>query len=228
MKVFGILGGMGPKATMLLMNKVFELVQAEDDKDHIPLIVHQNTQVPSRIKAIIDGTGKSPLPVLKKMAHDLQIVGSDFLAMPCNTAHYYFDDIQSGVEIPILNMIEITIDTLKRRKFKKIGLLASPAVERMAVFEPHFENKQLTAQYADEEIMLDLIKQIKKDNFNIDLENTFLSECQNLIDEGCDGLLIACTELSLVSSILPAEMNWVDSLDCLSRSIVSTAKISEY
>ena len=89
MKTVGILGGMGPEATVLLMQKIIAGVKAEDDRHHIPMIIHQNTQVPSRIKRLIEGNGDDPGPILKQMALDLQNMKCDFLAMPCNTAHYY-------------------------------------------------------------------------------------------------------------------------------------------
>ena len=72
MKTVGILGGMGPEATILLMQKCLDAIDAKDDADHIPLIVHQNPQVPSRIAALIEGTGDDPAPVLKAMANDLK------------------------------------------------------------------------------------------------------------------------------------------------------------
>ena len=76
MKTVGILGGMGPEATILLMQKVMAAVPARDDADHVPLIVHQNPQVPSRIKALIEGTGEDPGPTLARMARDLQAAGA--------------------------------------------------------------------------------------------------------------------------------------------------------
>jgi aspartate racemase len=89
MKPVGILGGMGPEATVHLMQMVIDAVAARDDADHVPLIVHQNPAVPSRIRRLIDGTGDDPGPVLAQMARDLAAAGAVALAMPCNTAHAY-------------------------------------------------------------------------------------------------------------------------------------------
>ena len=82
MKTVGILGGMGPEATILLMQKVLAAVPARDDADHVPLLVHQNPQVPSRIRALIQGGGEDPGPVLAHMARDLEAGGAQALAMP--------------------------------------------------------------------------------------------------------------------------------------------------
>ena len=85
MRRVGILGGMGPQATILIMQKLIACVSAEDDSDHIPLIVDQNPQVPSRIAHLIEGMGADPGPVLAGMARRLVAAGAEALAMPCNT-----------------------------------------------------------------------------------------------------------------------------------------------
>ena len=84
----GILGGMGPEATVLLMSRIIARTPAADDRDHVPLFVDNNTQVPSRIAALIEGTGEDPGPVLADMARRLEANGAEALAMPCNTAHH--------------------------------------------------------------------------------------------------------------------------------------------
>ena len=223
MQCVGILGGMGPQATLLLMTKVFEAVSVQDDNQHIPLIVHQNTQVPSRIKFLIDGGKDDPLPVLKKMACDLEVVGCNLLAMPCNTAHFFYQEISSCVDVPFLNMIESSSLELKRRGLKKVGILASPAVRLVKVFDPYFNAYGLEQVYADDVVMLKMIKNIKKNVISPDLINDLVTESNKLIDEGCDGLLVACTEISLVVQHIPKPIIWIDSLNCLTKQIILEA-----
>ncbi|MEM6545430.1 MAG: aspartate/glutamate racemase family protein, partial [Pseudomonadota bacterium] len=104
MKTVGIIGGMGPEATVDLMSRVIALTPATDDADHIPMLVDNNSQVPSRIAALLEGTGTSPEPVLIAMAERLQHMGAQLLAMPCNTAHHYHQAVQAAVQIPFLDM----------------------------------------------------------------------------------------------------------------------------
>ena len=106
----GILGGMGPGATILVMQKVLAAVYADDDADHVPLIVDQNSQVPSRIKHLIEGTGSDPAPVLADMARRLAAGGAEAVAVPCNTAHHYAPTIRAAVDLPFLDMIELSVD----------------------------------------------------------------------------------------------------------------------
>ncbi|MBD3766209.1 MAG: aspartate/glutamate racemase family protein, partial [Rhodobacterales bacterium] len=110
LRCVGILGGMGPEATVLLMQKVIAAVPARDDADHVPLLVDQNPQVPSRIRHLIDGTGESPAPALVAMARRLTAAGAQALAMPCNTAHHYAPAIRAAVDLPFLDMVALSAD----------------------------------------------------------------------------------------------------------------------
>ncbi|WP_137699415.1 cysteate racemase [Marimonas lutisalis] len=214
MKPVGILGGMGPEATILLMQKVLGAVDAKDDADHVPLIVHQNPQVPSRIAALIEGTGESPAPVLAQMARDLKAAGAQALAMPCNTAHAY-KDAPAGEGLPFLDMIELTAARLKGR----VGMLASPAVRRAGVFDAAFAARGITAHWAEEEALLQLIRDVKAGRGEA---RELVRIAQSMLSE-CDMLLVACTELSLMTGALEG-MPWVDSLDCLVDEIVGFAR----
>ena len=103
-KRVGILGGMGPQATLLLQQRVLDSVQAEDDVSHLPLLIDMNPQIPSRLDWILHQQGEDPAPVLAKMAQGLETAGAQALAMPCNTAHHFSQSITNAVSIPFLNM----------------------------------------------------------------------------------------------------------------------------
>ena len=224
MKTVGILGGMGPQATVLLMQKIINSVDAKDDGHHIPMVVCQNTQVPSRIRRILESEGEDPLPILQRMALDLQNLQCDFLAMPCNTAHYYHSAISKTVRIPLLNMIELSVQQLSNGDLKKIGILASPAVKAVGVFDKSFEKSGLKFQFSkNHSNMLNMIKNIKRGEIGPSVIDTFTFESSQLFNDGCDALLIACTELSLLRKHLPRDIVCVDTLDSLTKKIVSLA-----
>src|ERR1700704_295508 len=100
-RVVGIIGGMGPEATVDLMRRIIAKTLAQDDQDHIHLIVESNPKIPSRIAHLIDKTGADPTPELIRIARNLQRAGADALAMPCNTAHAYAASIRAAVGIPL-------------------------------------------------------------------------------------------------------------------------------
>lgn len=224
MKTVGILGGMGPEATVLLMQKLLAAVPARDDADHIPLIVHQNPAVPSRIARLINGTGEDPAPVLVQMARELALAGAQALAMPCNTAHAYADQISAATNLPFLDMRAATFSRLRNSYYPgtRIGVLASPAVRRVGVYDQLFKDSGLVPVFlADDARLLALIRLVKSgDTGPMALaEMADIAKSLALIS---DCLLIACTELSLLTSVL-ADMPWIDSMDCLVSSIIAYA-----
>src|SRR5262245_18952644 len=110
--VIGILGGMGPAATIDLMRRVMEATPASDHADHVHLLVDQNPKVPSRIDALINRTGPSPADELVRMARALETQGATALAIACNTAHGYADEIARAVAIPLLDMVQLTAESV--------------------------------------------------------------------------------------------------------------------
>ena len=106
------MGGMGPQATVDLMTKVIEATPSAEEADHIRMLVDCNPQVPDRTAAILAGA-TSPGPVLAGMARGLVSCGAELLAMPCNTAHAFLDDITAAVDVPVLDMIEMTVEAAR-------------------------------------------------------------------------------------------------------------------
>ncbi|QYX57834.1 amino acid racemase [Roseovarius sp. SCSIO 43702] len=228
MRPVGILGGMGPEATILLMQKVLRAVEARDDADHLPLIVHQNPQVPSRIAALIDGSGADPAPVLAGMARDLARAGAEALAMPCNTAHHYAGAVREASDLPFLDMLALTTAALSAKGVQRVGMLASPALRKVGVCAPYFESAGLLPIWGrDEDEMLAIIRAVKAGVEPGALEARLNVLAADVKRDGADHLLVACTELSLLTGGLGPREGWTDSLDCLVTGIVVFARGGE-
>src|SRR5690554_1747344 len=103
MKSIGIIGGMGPLATCDLFGKIINNTNARIDQDHIHVYIDNNTEIPDRTAAILYG-GKSPVAQLVRSAIKLESMGADALIMPCNTAHYFYDEVIKYVNIPMIHM----------------------------------------------------------------------------------------------------------------------------
>ncbi|HSG57386.1 MAG TPA: amino acid racemase [Paracoccaceae bacterium] len=230
MRPVGILGGMGPEATILLMQKCLAAVASTatgplDDADHIPLIVHQNPQVPSRIARLIEGQGPDPAPVLAQMARDLAAAGAQALAMPCNTAHHYADSLRAATALPFLDMITATADHLTQARARRIGMLASPATRLTGVFDRALAAQGLVPVWlSDDAPLLDLIRAVKAGQPLSGLAPRMTALCGLAVTRGADHLLVACTELSLLTDALPEGVPATDSLDCLTSQIVAFAR----
>jgi aspartate racemase len=216
MNTVGILGGMGPEATVLLMSRLLRAVDARDDDDHIPLIVHQNPAVPSRIRRLIEGTGEDPGPVLAQMARDLQAAGAEALAMPCNTAHAYAPQITAATPLPFLDMRAATVAALPKGR---VAMLASPAVRLTGAFDAAFAGAGITPVWPEDEgPVLALIRRVKSG----DTGPATHQAMAELAGAAEGHVLVACTELSLLTGALRGP--FTDSLDCLVGAIRDFAR----
>jgi len=211
-----------------LMRRVIRATPAADDCDHIHLVVDNNPQVPSRIKALIEKKGQSPLPCLQDMAHKLENRGVDFLAMPCNTAHYYHAQIQNIVGLPLLDMIGISVAaTLKDSpQIGTAGILASSAVLDLGLYDQEFASHNVAVVHPEKEPqqrLMQAIRTVKTDNYG-SLEHKSLKEAaDSLMTQGAEILLIACTELSILAGELTSSVRCYDTAQLLAEAIVQKA-----
>ena len=224
----GILGGMGPEATVDLQRRVIELTPATGDGDHIRMLVDCDPSVPSRIAAIIEGSGPSPAPALIAMARGLVTQGADFLCMPCNTAHHYFHDIASQSPVPMINLLEIAAERVHRAqpRQRRVGLLASTALQITSLYEPYFQARDKELLYPapqTQERLMDLILATKGQQQQLPAD--ILGDAAGqLINAGAQCLMIACTELSLYTAQLQGlPVAVFDTADLLAREVVDRA-----
>nr|WP_082708747.1 amino acid racemase [Marinobacterium profundum] len=228
-KVVGIIGGMGPEATVDLMQRVIEATSVEDDADHIHMLVDNNPKVPSRIKALIEGTGISPGPCMAGMAQGLEQQGADFLVIPCNTAHHYYEEVAASVSVPVINLIQLAADTIRARQpeLKKVGLLASSALRMIKLYEPWCDALGIEIVYPEtscQDSVMQLIRDVKAGRSTDAQIVEYNAAAQNLQAQGAQCLLIACTELSVLDDKLASDLPVYDASDLLAREIVRRVK----
>lgn len=222
MRRVGILGGMGPQATILLMQKVIDATPATDDADHLPLIVDQNPQVPSRIRRLIEGTGDDPGPVLAEMARRLVTAGAEALAMPCNTAHHYASQIRAATEAPFIDMVDLSVRHAARLAGTgaSVGILGSPAVRRIGLFDAPLAALGVQPLYhTDEDALLSAIRLIKAAGPGPEARATLRAASDALLRRGAKVQMIACTEYSLLADATADGATAFDTLDILVAAI---------
>ena len=222
----GILGGMGPSATVVLMQRLIDAVDARDDAGHIPLLVDQNTQVPSRIKWLVEGEGESPEATLVAMAQRLERAGASALAMPCNTAHAFAEAIRNAVAIPLLDMVALTCARAAAvaGPGARVGVLASPALVALGVYERALAGYGLDARHlTDADAALDVIRGVKAGEVGAGQRQRFRALSQGLLDAGASVQLIACSEFSIIAEAASPRAIAFDALDCLVEGIVDFA-----
>jgi len=221
-RVVGIIGGMGPEATLDLMRRVLAKTPANDDQDHIHLIVESNPKIPSRIAHLIEGTGADPTPELIRIAVNLQRAGAEALAIPCNTAHAYAHSIRRAVSIPLLDMVQLTVDQIAGSpRIARVGLLASTATLATELYAKAFAAHGLAIVHpvAQEEVM-SLIKAVKRGETGLPTQVKLGRLALDLARQA-DVLLIGCSELSVIAA--GVTVPFVDSLDVQAQAIVNFA-----
>lgn len=158
-KTIGIIGGMGPEATVDSFHWIIRHTPAKTDQDHIRVLIDSNPQIPSRVNAILKN-GPTPLPLLIHTAQGLQKAGADILIMPCNTADLYVEDIRKQIEIPLISIVEETVNyvTESYPTIKKVGILATEATLRAGIYQKLFLKRNIELiHHSDHHAIIDEI-----------------------------------------------------------------------
>jgi len=202
--ITGILGGMGPEATLECFKSIINQTPAKTDQEHLPVIIDNNPQIPDRTEAILHD-GVSPVPLLQRSARRLESAGADFIIIPCNTAHYFIDKIEKVVDTPILNMIMATIEELQPDSIA--GLLATSGTIETGVYDEYSREREdveiITPTERDQNIVMEVIygeKGIKAGYKTTKNKNKLLKVAAGLKKRGAQAIIAGCTELRLVLS----------------------------
>ncbi len=228
MKKIGIIGGMGPLATADLFTKIIKSSDATCDREHIPIIIDNNTKIPDRTAAIL-GEGEDPLNEMSCSAKTLEKAGADFLVMSCNTAHYFYNELIKEVKIPILNMIEETAKYILKKDptVKKVGLLSTTGTTKGKVYESVFKkyNIEVISPNDEEksEVMHLIYKVIK--NWDSTYNPIKIKEIIKKMEKmGAENIILGCTELPIAMEFFKIEGKFYDPTSILALSAVERAK----
>ncbi len=221
-KTIGIVGGMGPLATSDLFRKIVEVTDAKSDQEHVRVCIDNNTEIPDRTAAILNG-GEDPVPEMVKSAVRLQGMGADVLIMPCNTAHYFYDRLIPFVDTPFLNMIEETAKEIKRRGIKKVGLLATDGTCRSGVYKNVFDamgiEMCMPSPDKQKSVMDVIYKGVKAGNLSIELTG-FYEDMDELFEKGAKTLILGCTELPVAFDLFKIDRPNIDPTLVLAAAAV--------
>lgn len=222
----GVLGGMGPDATVDFMARVLDATEAGSDQDHIRLLVEHNPKVPNRQRALLD-KAESPVPALVSMAARLEAMDCDFLVMPCNTAHAFATDIRAAAAIPLLSIIDVTMAAVLASGHRGVGLLASAACLDSSVYQDAFAAAGLrpvlpsSAELAE---LTALLAAIKRGDHGAGVASGMLALTQSLIEQGAPAIVLGCTEIPLVLDPGDLDVPVFSSTALLAAATVRLAK----
>lgn len=211
-KTIGIIGGMGPLATVDLFEKIVAHTKAASDQEHLHVLIDSNTAIPDRTAALLRG-GADPLPELVKSAGRLEKMGADVLIMPCNTAHNYYDGIAAAVSVPVLHMVRLTAAALADRGVKRAGLLATDGTVQTGIYQRSFEGsgvELLTPDEAGQRAVMEMIYQgVKAGNMAFDA-GPARAAMERLLSAGAEVLILGCTELPLAVKLYGIDLPAAD------------------
>ena len=198
-KKLGIIGGMGPLAAAFFYRAVVEHTEALSDQEHIITYMISDPTIPKRVEYILGENSESPLGALIDTAVKLEEMGAEIIAMPCVTAHFFYEKISSSVSVPVINMLDETVRYLKIMGINSAGILATRATIKSAIVQAALEKAGIEAVLPKEEeneiISRVIFEEIKKGQ-KADTDS-LLGVMDSLIERGAGKCLIACTDLSV-------------------------------
>jgi len=226
-RLAGVIGGMGPDATVDFMAKVIAYTPADRDQDHVRMLIDHNPHVPNRQDAILSD-GDDPGPALVSMAAGLEAAGAEFLVMPCNTAHVFQDAIRGAINIPLISIIDETISAIAEKlpDADAVGVLATDGCLRAGIYQAAFVDNGLTSVLPTggelEELMI-LIGRIKAGDRGDGVVDRMGKLARALVGRGAQVIVAGCTEIPLVLDDKMLSVPLISSTDVLARKTVALA-----
>ena len=224
--MIGVLGGMGPAATVDFLAKLIRLTPARRDQDHVPVVVVSDPRVPDRIGPIMEGCGPSPLDALRRGIRTLEQAGAACIAIPCHTAHFWYDQMVASARVPILHIVDAVLADLARDDAAQgpVGLLATAATLEAGFYQERLgaAGYDCAVPAADVTTMcvLPAITLVKHDRAD-DAASLLCRAVDHLRMRGARTVLLACTELPLALAAVPDPPACVDATEALARACIA-------
>ncbi|AVK86224.1 aspartate racemase [Lysinibacillus sp. B2A1] len=221
-QTLGIIGGVGPLATMFIGEMIVRRTKAKKDQEHLHTIIDNDTNIPDRTAFILDKTKENPVPVIIDDARKLASIGANMIAIPCNTAHTFYDEIAEGSPVPVLHMIRETAKRAYDLGAKRVGILATTGTLTSRMYQTALEEYGLTPVVPDEPIkekVMSIIYDFVKAGKDVSAEEWQPIE-EAMLELNCDRIVLGCTELSIVNRDLKLNDKYIDSLIVLAECAI--------
>lgn len=220
--ILGILGGLGPMSSVYFYELITAHTVARRDQEHIDIVLSSRASTPDRTDYIMGKSTDSPLPYMVEEALRLEAYGADVIVIPCNTAHYFIDEVRRSVKIPVPSIIEETAEYIKQCGYQKAGIMATRGTVVSGSYQQKLEQLGLEWEIpgeTDQEYLHSLIYDDIKSGRKPNMEH-FLTAAENLRKKGCDVLILGCTELSLIKETEEMDIPFADSLKILAHKAI--------
>lgn len=219
--VLGVLGGLGPGATVSFMQEIVDRTPAEKDQDHLEMIVYNDPKVPDR-NYPEQRSGSGPLPRLLRNAGRLEEAGADFIVIASNTTHRYHDDIASSVEVPVPHMLSLVEERVSASDIETAGVLTTTTAMELGLFEEAFAGSGIDLVYPEDmEQVMDSIYTYKRGDHQ-EAQRLMDSTVKQLSDRDVGCIILGCTEFSALP--WEWELDGIDPASVLATHCIEFAK----
>ena len=221
-KILGVIGGLGPLATAHFMELTVHMTDVAEDQQHLPMILYSMPYIPDRTAHILDNSKENPLPEMLRIGNVLCQQGADCIAIPCITAHYFFDRLEKDIPAPIINGVRETVRHLKEKGISKVGIMATSGTVQSGIFHRELTAQGLEPVVPDEkgqEAVMHLIFRNVKAGVPVDMD-LFAAATENLRSRGAEAIILGCTELSLIKRDHKIGPGFIDAMEVLAQQAV--------
>lgn len=222
----GVMGGLGPMASVYFYKMVVDMTDAKTDQEHVDMIITNRATTPDRSAYILGQSSDNPVFKLIGDARGLEKFGVDFIVITCNTAHYFYEKINESVEIPVLSIVEETVKYAKENGHKKLGILATTGNINTELYQSmckRFDMDYFILDDKRQEKVMEIIYDDIKSGKPADMDK-FYKLVDHLKENGCDGIVLGCTELSILKNDNNLDGGfYIDSLEVLARQTIIKA-----
>ncbi|MCK4401079.1 amino acid racemase [bacterium] len=230
-KIIGIIGGMGPAATSDIFQRILQLTSVKNDQEHIHIIIDNNPKIPDRSQAIFE-KGESPVPALIESGKMLEQAKANFIIIPCNTAHFFYDELKGHLKIPIVHMIREVAKKIHKEypDIRKAGLLSTQGTIKAGLYQKELMDFGIEVIKPDERaqnMVTEAIygtKGIKCGYLEGKSKKLIYNAIDNLINNGAELIIGGCTEIPLVVDSETVPIPFINSNQVLAEAAVSIAK----
>ena len=221
--MLGVLGGMGPMATVDFMRKFVQNTPAACDQDHIPMIVCSAANIPDRTAAIL-GEGVDPFRAMRDTLRQLEAAGATCIAIPCNTAHHWHEPLQAETSVRILHIVDAVADTLGGQEGGCIGVLATTGTVEAGFYQERLAQRGFTCRIPDAAGQAEVMRAIRLVKAGQLAEATAIlrPQAETLLAVGCRQVVMACTEIPVALTAVEGKLRpaLVDATEALARACV--------
>jgi len=222
----GVIGGMGPMATAHFMELIIEMTKADCDKEHLEMIVYNCPTIPDRTSYILGKSEEDPLPKMLEIAQRLREQEVECVAIPCMTAHYFYEEL-TGEGLKVIHGIRETVEVLKNAGVSRVGIMATDGTVISGIIQKEVEALGMEAVLPDEiyqQKIMNIIYGNVKSGKMPDIDEVLEVKAHFMKERKAQALILGCTELSLIKKAYDLGAGVLDALEVLAKESLLACK----